>query len=94
MMATTSEDLGFVEVSGTLEPKALAGEIARDAHTRVGEILALVDDWLRDGGRELDQRQKIELMSTAFCSMDGFERATLETLMEAFAGIEGGERDG
>ena len=37
MPTTTIQDLGFVEVAGTLEPGAIAGEIARDAHNRVGE---------------------------------------------------------
>ena len=94
MATTTVLDLGRVEVAGALEPSAIAGEIAADAHERIGEILALVDDWLRDDGRELNQRQKIELMSTALRSMDGFERATLETLMEAFAGTEEARGDG
>lgn len=87
-MATTVEDLGFVGVAGTLEPKALAASIATDAHDRVGEILALVDDWLREDGRELNQRQKVELMATALRCMDGFERATLDTLVQAFTLIE------
>jgi hypothetical protein len=92
---TTVKELGFVEVSGSLEPMAIAGEIAIDAHGRVGEMLALVDDWLRDDGRELNQKQRIELMSTALRCMDGFERATLDTLVAALSRIEkSGERDG
>ena len=87
-MATTIQDPGFVEVAGSLEPKAIAAEIATDAHERVGEILVLVDDWLRADGRELNQRQKIELMSTALRCMDGFERATLDTLVRQFSRIE------
>jgi hypothetical protein len=87
-MTTTAQDIGFVEVAGRVEPEAIAGEIARDAHTRVGEILALVDDWLRDDGRELNQPQKIELMGTALRCMDGLERHALDTVMRALTPIE------
>lgn len=90
-MATTVQDLGFVEVTGSLEPKAIAGAVAGDAHNRVGEVLALVDDWLREDGRALNQRQKIELMATALRCMDGFERETLDTLMRALRPIERSE---
>ena len=94
-MATTivQDDLGFVEVAGTLEPSAIAGEIARDAHNRVGELVALVDNWLRSAGWELSERQKIELVSTALRCMDGFERSTTDTLVEQFARIEAGGDD-
>ena len=88
MPTTTIQDLGFVEVAGTLEPGAIAGEIARDAHNRVGELVALVDNWLRSAGSELTEEQKIELVSTALRCMDGFERSTIDTLVEQFARIE------
>jgi hypothetical protein len=82
MAVTVAENIGFITVSGRLEPKALAASIAVDAHTRVGEIVSLVDDWLREEDWSLTQRQKMELMTTALRCMDGFERATLETLLE------------
>lgn len=86
-MATT----GFVSVSGRLEPDALAGNIAANAHRRVGELVALTGDWLENLERPLTQVQKIDLMANALRLMDGFEGDVALTVTDA---IEGADRRG
>jgi hypothetical protein len=87
-VATTVEQIGFFEVAGTLEPKAIAGEIAREAHNRVAEAVTLTLDWLEDEGRPLNQIQKTQFVECVLCCMDGFEWATLDELMREFSRIE------
>jgi hypothetical protein len=87
----TVENLGFFEVAGKLEPKGIAGEIARDAHNRVAEAVTLTLDWLEEEERPLNQVQKVQFLECVLRCMDGFERTTLETLMGEFAKIHGGD---
>lgn len=95
-MTTSVYDLGRVEVSGELDPGALAGDIAADAHERVAEALTLTVDHLEEDGRGLNQLQKIKLAESFLRCLDGFERATLDALMNAIdrAKRVGGESDG
>jgi hypothetical protein len=74
--------VGFVAVMGALEPDAIAGHIASNAHRRVGQLVALVDDWLAEQNNALNQKQKVELSSTALRLMDGFEQEVIDTLVE------------
>lgn len=90
-MTTTVEDLGFVEVAGSLEPKALASAIANDAHDRIAEGVTLAFDWLAEDGNELNQMQRVQLLSAILQHVDGLERATLDTLMDAFSRIKRGD---
>lgn len=85
MPTTTVRDLGFVEVTGTLEPSAIAGDIARDAHNRVAEAMTLTLDWLDDEGNPLNQTQKVQFVECVLRCMDGLERTTLDTLTEAIS---------
>jgi hypothetical protein len=82
-VATIIRDLGFVEVDGRVEPKAIAGAIATDAHNRVAEAVTLTLDWLDDEGRPLNQMQKVQFVECVLRCMDGFERSTLDEIMEA-----------
>jgi hypothetical protein len=82
-VATTIRDLGFVEVAGTVEPKAIAGGIARDANNRVAEAVTLTLDWLEEDGNPLNQTQKVQFLESVLSCMDGFERAVLDEIMEA-----------
>ena len=77
----TVTDIGFVEVTGALEPRALAAGIATDAHKRVAEALALTIDNLEEDDNPLNQTQKIQFLEVALRCMDGFEREVLETLV-------------
>jgi hypothetical protein len=83
IVATTIQNLGFVEVAGTVEPKAIAAGIARDAHNRVAEAVMLTLDWLEDEGNPLGQTQKIQFVECVLRCMDGFERATLDEIIDA-----------
>jgi hypothetical protein len=87
-VTTTFQDLDFVEIAGRVEPKALAGAIAADAHQRVAEAVTLTIDWLEEEGRELNQLQKTKLLECVLRCGDGFERQTLETLMRQFSPME------
>ena len=82
------ESLGFFEVAGTLEPKGIAGEIARDAHNRVAEAVTLTLDWLEEQGNPLSQVQKVQFVECVLRCMDGFERHTLDALIREFSRIE------
>lgn len=66
-----------------LDPDAIAGAIAADAHTRVAEAVTLTLDWLEDQDRALNERQKIEFIGAVLRSMDGFERETLDEITRA-----------
>ena len=83
IVATIIRDLGFVEVDGRVEPKAIAGAIATDAHNRVAEAVTLTLDWLDDEGNPLNQTQKVQFVECVLRCMDGFERSTLDEIMEA-----------
>lgn len=83
-MATTIPDSGFVEVGGTLEPAAIAAEIASDAHRRVAEAMTLTVDHLDYDDHGLNQLQKVELTENFLRCLDGFERSTLDELMRRF----------
>lgn len=86
-------EVGFVDVFGALEPEALAAGIATNAHRRVGEFVALVDDWLAEQLNPLNQKQKVELVSTALRCLDGFERDVIDDLVEACEAIRFGEKE-
>jgi hypothetical protein len=79
---------GFVNVKGTVEPRALAGAIATDAHHRVAEAVALTIDHLEEDGRGLNEMQKIVLVSRASLCLDGFEASVLADLAETFERIQ------
>jgi hypothetical protein len=81
-MSAATQHVGFVEVKGSIEPGALAGEFARNAHNRVGEILTLICDWLEGDGNGLNQTQKVEFNAVALRCMDGFYREVLDELVE------------
>jgi hypothetical protein len=74
---------GFVTVAGDLEPSAIAGHIARDAHNRVAEAVTLTLDWLENDGNPLKQTQKVQFVECVLRCMDGFERSALDEIMEA-----------
>jgi hypothetical protein len=93
-VATTLQDLDWFEVAGTLEPKAIAAAIARDAHNRVAEALTLTLDWLEEEGNGLNQTQKIQLVEALLRCMDGFEQNTLRELVDAFEKVRGGDDAG
>jgi hypothetical protein len=78
---------GFVDVLGAVEPRAIAGAIARDAHERMAEAIAVTRDALENGGRGLSQVQEVELLLNASRALDGFEAATLAVLERAFEPI-------
>lgn len=78
-MAT--KPIGFVDFTGKLEPEALAGAIARDAHDRLGDVVVLTIDWLAEGGQPLTQKQKAALTTNASRLFDGFERDVLNVLL-------------
>jgi len=60
-VATMSQVDGLVTVDGTLvEPAAIAGWIADEAHQRVAEAVTLTIDGLANDGRELNQIQRID----------------------------------
>lgn len=86
-MSTTTYT-GFLEVAGRVEPKAIAAEIARAAHTRVAEAMTLTLDWLDEEGNPLNQKQKSQVIECVLRCMDGFEGETLTTLTEVFSKIE------
>ena len=86
-MTTTFEDL-MIEVAGRLEPKALAGRIATDAHERIAEAITLTIDRLAEDGRELNQLQRVELFGSVLTCVDGFERQGYDTLMRQFSLVE------
>jgi hypothetical protein len=75
----------MIEVAGRLEPKALAGRIASDAHERIAEAITLTIDRLEEDGRELNQLQRVELFGSVLTCVDGFERQVYDTLVEAFS---------
>ena len=87
MATTVLKNAAFVEVAGKLEPSALARGIARDAHNRVAEAVTLTLDWLEDEGKPLSQVQKVQFVECVLQCMDGFERATLDELVQAFSKI-------
>jgi hypothetical protein len=78
----TMSSVGFVDVMGALEPDAIGRGIAMSAHRRMGEVIGLVIDWLDEQDNGLNQKQKIELASTASMCFDGFERDVVKTLVE------------
>jgi len=82
-VATTVLNSDLVEVDGALEPKAIAAEIARDAHSRVAEAVTLTLDWLEDENNPLNQVQKMQFVENVLRCMDGFERQTLDALTDA-----------
>lgn len=47
-MATAT--IGFVSVNGRVEPEAIAGAIAANAHSRVGQFVGCTFDWFADQG--------------------------------------------
>jgi hypothetical protein len=75
-------DVGFVQVAGQLEPTAIAGEVARNAHNRVAEAVTLTLDWLDSDGRPLSEVQKVQFVECVLRCMDGFERDVLDELVE------------
>jgi hypothetical protein len=81
-MSATICPIGWVEVSGRLEPEAIATSIADDAHRRVADALFVCLDGLRADGPELNRKQRIAITHDMLRAMDGFERATLDTLMD------------
>lgn len=82
-MAT--KDTGFVDVSGKLEPSALAGGIAIEAHNRLGEMVVCTADWLDDDGNPLTQRQVTALTSNASRFFDGFEGVVIDLISDAIS---------
>lgn len=58
--------IGFVEFAGKIEPQALGGAIARDAHDRRGDLVVRTVDSLEADGVPLNQKQKTALASNAF----------------------------
>jgi hypothetical protein len=76
-----------LNVAGMVEPSALAGAIAADAHERVAEAVTLTIDWLEEEGRELNQLQKAKLLECVLRCSECFERQTLDTLMREFSRI-------
>jgi hypothetical protein len=77
-----SEHEGFVDVIGALEPGAIAGSIAGEAHNRLAETLELTIDSLGEQDRELNQLQRIELLRNASQAFDGFEGYVFNVLMD------------
>jgi hypothetical protein len=47
--------------------------------------VALTLDWLEDDGKGLNQVQKIQFFECVLRCMDGFERATLDEIMESIS---------
>jgi hypothetical protein len=76
------DDVGFVNVKGSVEPLAIAGAISQDIHRRIGEFLVLSTSWLEERGQELNQIQQVEIAAAAFRIMDGIERDILDELMK------------
>lgn len=77
----------FVDVLGAVEPRALAGAIAAEAHRRAAEALVIAANYLEDDGRGLNELQKIELVASGSRCLDGFEAAVLAELADAFKRI-------
>jgi hypothetical protein len=84
---------GFVDVLGAVEPRALAGAIAADAHRRVAEALVLTMNHLEDDGCGLNEMQKIALVGSASRCMDGFEDSVMAELRDEFERIRVREVD-
>jgi hypothetical protein len=85
--------IGFVDVVGAIEPKALAGGIARNAHHRLGELVALTCGWLEEDSNGLNEKQRIALTANASMLFDGFEGDGLKEILQHVERIrlEGGE---
>jgi hypothetical protein len=49
---------GFVDVKGQVEPRAIAGAIASDAHRRVAEAIVLTMTWLEEDDRRLTSSKR------------------------------------
>ena len=80
-MAT--QNPGFVEVAGHIEPSAIAGAISADAYDRLGQVVILTCDWLEEQNNELTQNQKCALATNALRLFDGFEAQILDVVLEA-----------
>lgn len=80
-MAT--ENPGFVPVNGHLEPSAIAGAIAIDAHQRLGEMIVCTCTWLDDDGNGLNEKQQTELTANASRFFDGFEQGVIDEILNA-----------
>ena len=85
---------GLVNVSGTVEPKALAGGIASEAHGRVAEAIALAINQLEEGRNGFNELQKIALVKSTIWCMDGFEASVLADLADTFGRIRVQEQNG
>lgn len=79
----TKVDLGWIEVPNRIEPRALAGSIAANASERIAETLVYTFRACEEDGRELNDLQKATLVEGLLRCWDGFEDATLDTLLEA-----------
>ncbi len=76
------EEVGFVDVVGTVEPHALAVQIARNAHHRVGELVVLTMIWLDEDGNPLNEKQRTMLAANASRMFDGFENEVLGKILD------------
>jgi len=84
---------GFVDVLGAVEPRALAGGIAADAHRRLAEALVITMNHLEEDGRGLNELQKIALVGSTSRCLDGFEESVLAELGREFEQIRVRESD-
>jgi hypothetical protein len=75
------KEIGFVDVLGALEPTALAGTVAANAHRRLGELVALTLSWLEEDGNPLNEKQAMMLAANASRMFDGFETETLAAVL-------------
>ena len=87
-MSAATQHVGFVEVKGSIEPAALAGEFARDAHNRVTEVVTLTLNWLDADGTPLSEVQKVQFVECVLRCMDGSERDVLDELGEVYDRIK------
>lgn len=87
-MATITHDLGWIDVSARIEPRALAGGIAAYASERVAEALVYAVRACEEEGHDLNDLQHQTLVEGLLRCWDGLEGSVLDMLLDAFK-VEG-----